>query len=255
MEKTISIALIAVMLLAIFAVPFALAEETDDVSEVPMLISANEVSEEIESELELDEDVSDGDVAWKQFKLMFTFNQERKAQGELEIARMRLAQANAAAKNNNIERAEKALEAHNRIMERVQARINNLDGASDVEGLNASATRLVGLERAIQVHERRVAYLANALENANLTEEQKARIESRIQNMEKSTEVLTQVQERKMEQVKTRLMAVGNMDEEEAEALIEQKQEQIRENVKERIQNRIDSSEEDSQSGNQAGQQ
>lgn len=258
--KILSMMLIAVMALSMIA-PLALAEELaveDNVTAEPMLISTetsstDQVSEETEAELELTEEVSNQGVAWKQFKLWFTFNQEKKIERELELAKIRLAQANRAAQNGNSEAAEKAMEAHERIMNRVQEKIEKLDGATTAEGLNASAVKLIGLERALQVHERRVAYLGSVLETANLTEAQRTRLETKLQSMEENADKLTQLQERKMEKIKTRVMAVRNMTEEEANEFVEQKQEQIKEKVQAKIQ--AGQSEETEESGEQEQEQ
>jgi hypothetical protein len=191
--KTLTIAIMAVFLMAAFAVPMVLAEDnTSDTagetvtSESPETTSTETVSEETEAELELNEGAGNGKIAWKQFQLWFTFNQEKKIEGEIELAKLRLIQAKIAAENNDSAAVEKAMEAHEKIMERIQERVNNLDGASDAEGLNDSAVKLVGLERAIQVHERRIAYLSSVLENANLTEAQRAKIETKLQSMKEN---------------------------------------------------------------------
>jgi hypothetical protein len=68
-----------------------------------------------------------------------------------------------AAKMNDSSKVEKALEAYNRIMEKVQKRVNSMAPNSDSRELNSSIDKLVGLERAIQNHEERVMYLKKFL--------------------------------------------------------------------------------------------
>jgi len=220
--KAISMIMIMmVLIVTAFAMPLVVAESNN--SDGTMIVSEN-----TEAGLEMNESASNGKIAWNQFKLWFTFNSEEKIEGELELAKLRLIQAKIAAKNNNSEAIGKAMDAHEKIMNKIQERINQLDGASDAEGLNASVNKLVGLERAIQVHESRIAYLGQVLETANLTDAQRAKIETKLQNMEENAGKLTQLQEKKMEQVKTKLMAVSNLTESEADALVEQKQEKAR---------------------------
>jgi hypothetical protein len=257
--KTILTIAITLAMMAAFAVPMVLAEdnETGDINDNSDAISlyddtsnlseglvispaptTDTVSAETEAELELNESAGGGKIAWKQFKLWFTFNQERKIQGELELAKLRLIQAKIAAENNNSEAMEKALEAHERIMNRIQNRMDKLDGDSSFEGLNASAIRLVGLERAIQVHERRIAYLSNVLANANLTDEQRAKIETKLGKMQDRVGNLTAIQERKMTQIKTKLMAVGNLSEDDANEMVQGRHDKIENRVEQRLENR-----------------
>jgi len=117
---------------------------------------------------------------------------------------------------------EKAIEAHNRIIERVQQRINSIDGESTKQGIRNSETKLVGLERAIQVHEARIAKLNEILASENLTDEQRLRVQAKIEQAENNTAHLNEVKDAKEDKLKTRLMAVSNMTEEEADAEIQE---------------------------------
>ncbi len=255
---TLTIAIMAVLMIAAFAVPLASAEDAtdttsdatddssaaidlyDDTSNLPegVVISPAPESTDTEQSLELDESVSGGKIAWRQFKLWFTFNQERRIEGELELAKLRLIQAKIAAKNGDSEAVEKAIEAHERIMNRIQERMGKLESASDSKGLGDSADKLVGLEKAIQVHERRIAYLGKVLDTADLTDAQRAKIETKLAKMEENVGDLTALQERKMEKIKTKLMAVRGLTEEEADLLIAEKQEAVRDRVRDRISER-----------------
>lgn len=207
------------------------SELADDSSIAPST-ETTEINEELDAEE--NETASTGEILTTQIRSWFTFNQEKKAELELKIAKLRLIQAKIAAKNNNTEAMEKALEAHERIINKVQERMSKLDGASDAQGLNNSAVKLIGLERAIQVHEARIARLNLVLENANLTEKQRENIEARISKAEEVTEKLQEISDEKQEKIKTKLMAVKNITEEEAEDLVEQRVEKIEQKVKER---------------------
>lgn len=206
--------LVFALVLAISTMSFVLAEENQtNVTDSGLVENA--------SELGLNESVSGGEIAWKQFKLWFTLNEEKRIESELDLARLRLIQARIAAKNNNSEAMLKAMEAHERIMERVQERMNRLENSSDGSELNESAEKLVGLERAIQVHERRINFLNNTLQNANLTDEQRERIEEKIAKAGNVTAKLDELQEAKMDKLKTRLMAVANLTDDQAEKVLE----------------------------------
>jgi hypothetical protein len=262
MKAKLIIALLAVLMIAALAMPMALAEENDsaDVSDDSsdaialyndtsnlsegMVISPGpntNVDPEMENEAEADDNatVQFGQIGWNNFKLLFTLDQEKRAKIEFELARLRLIQARVAAKNNNTAAMEKALEAHQRIMERLNETIVKLKGASDIRGLNSSAVKLVGLERAIQVHELKIKRLNSLLDKTNLTDDQKAKIEGRISHVENVTAKLKDLNEAKIENVKTKLMAVRNMTEEEASEFIVQKQQAIRNQVQQKIEQRV----------------
>jgi len=225
----IAFALIATLL---FAMPFALAEDNETDSVIVPSPDSAETSNVTSTELDagtvaeindnLDESVSGLRIGWERVKLGLTFNNEKKAMQELKIARLRLIQARIAAKNNNTEAMQNALEAHNRIMERVKDRVNAIDGASDSEGTRIAAAKLVGLERAIEVHEARISKLNEILASENLTEEQRAKLEEKIAKAEDNTAKLRELEAEKKDKLKTKLRAVANMTEEEAAAEIEE---------------------------------
>lgn len=225
----IAFALIATLL---FAMPFALAEDNETDSVIVPSPDSAETSNVTSTELDagtvaeindnLDESVSGLRIGWERVKLGLTFNNEKKAMQELKIARLRLIQARIAAKNNNTEAMQNALEAHNRIMERVKDRVNAIDGASDSKGTRIAAAKLVGLERAIEVHEARISKLNEILASENLTEEQRAKLEEKIAKAEDNTAKLRELEAEKKDKLKTKLRAVANMTEEEAAAEIEE---------------------------------
>jgi hypothetical protein len=173
-----------------------------------------------EQTLQLNESVSDGQMMWKQVGLWFTFNQEKKIEKELELARLRLIQAKVAAKNNNPKAMEKALEAHEKILERIKERMGKLESGKD---LNSSTEKLVGLERAIRVHEQRINFMNYLLLNANLSEEQKSKIEMKISKAKNVTARLSELNDEKKKRIKTRLIDEKNMSGKEAEDFIKNK--------------------------------
>jgi uncharacterized coiled-coil protein SlyX len=176
--KTIGI-MIGILALLAF-VPLAFAEENDTPSTnvTPILFVAPPANETNETEDLNESDASGFKPFIQELKVMFEFNKERKAHLELELARLRLIQAKIAAKTNNTDAMEQAISSHNRIMERIRAEISEISN----KGGN-----LTGLERAIYVHELRIEKLNSILESANLTAEQKAKIEARIQHVENVT--------------------------------------------------------------------
>jgi hypothetical protein len=261
MKAQITIALMAVMIIAAFALPMALAEDNGSVSDDssaaialyndtsnvspglvispgPVNTEETNITPEMQDEAAVDDNatVQFGQIGWNSFKLWFTWNQEKRAEIELELARLRLIQARVAAKNNNTDAMEKALDAHEKIMERLNETMAKLDGASDMRGLNSSALKLVALERAIQVHELKIGRLTDLLDKINLTDDQRVKIENRISHVENVTARLRDLNQARMEKIKTKIMAVGNMTDEQAGKFIEQRQEAIKNRVEQRLQ-------------------
>jgi len=247
--KTISIMLAALMLLSI-AAPFAMAEDMQsditnvvtDAVENAVLIATNTAADATLAAEAAEDDnatASTGEIMRTQIKSWFTFNQAKKAELELKLANLRLIQARIAAKNGNEKAMTNALEAHERIINRVQERMKKIDGSSDAKALNNSAEKLVGLERAIQVHELKIGRLNSLLANANLTDEQKARIEAKIAKTQNVTAKLAELSTQKKEDIKTKLMAVRGLTEEEADKVIAEKESVIKAKVQERLQNKI----------------
>jgi hypothetical protein len=205
------------LVLTLMAMPLILAEENITNESV---ILDDETLQDINDDL--NESVSGFDVTKAKMGLWFTFNQEKKAEKELNLARLELIRARNFAKNNNTKAMENSFEAHNRYIEKVQARINSMNGDSTEKGAKKSAEKLVGLERAIEVHEARIQKFKDLIAgDSNLTEEQIEKIEARISQAENNTVHLKSVQEAKREKLKTKLMAVGNLSEDEAEKELE----------------------------------
>jgi len=218
--KIIIVYFVAIFLV-LFSFSFALAENTND-SNVSMLISAP-----VADDLSSVSDVSSGAVFWKEVGLWFTFNQERKMEKEMELAQMRLQQAEFATVHNRTQNAEKALEAYGKLIERVNKR------GESIRANNASvgALKLAAMDQAILAHQQRLMKISDDLNNANLTEEQRVRLEERFAHAENVTGHLQEVQSEREEKIKARLMAEGNLSESEAENRIEKAKENAEEMV------------------------
>ncbi len=170
----------------------AITETTTNTTPVPALVSVapvQTIDQEAEASLDTNESVSGMRIFWKQVGLWFTWNQEKKAQAELDLARLRLIQARNAANNNNTVAMEKALAAHDKIMTSVQAIIDRLQARN----FSFNGT---GLDRAIQVHEIRIEKINSMLANANLSAEQAAKVEARLSQVQNVTAHLQNVESR-----------------------------------------------------------
>lgn len=221
MQKQIAVFAFAVLLLASL-MAFAIAEE-NEVNLISSSPSEQTVDQTTVNAIndELNESAGAGKVFMEKVKSFLTFNQEKKAEQELKLAKLELIRVKIAAENNNTIAMEKAIEAHNAIIAKIQARIYALDGKATKQGIKESAAKLVGLERAIEVHEARIAKLNEILASENLGEEQIAKIQARLDQAVNNTAHLKEVEAAKTDNLKTRIMAVANMTEEQANAEIQ----------------------------------
>ncbi len=160
-------------------------------------------------------------IGWQQIKIAMTFNEDKKAQMELKLAEMRLNQARHAAKNNNSEAMQKALEAHDRIIQKIQERVQKMESRGDENSTKEKIGNLYALQQAVQVHEERIAKLGALLENENLTEQEKQVIQMRLEKAQNNTAHLQEVQTEKEDKLKTKLMAVANITEEQAQSIVD----------------------------------
>lgn len=210
--KTIITGFVAIFLM-LFSFSFALAEnETINVSGEPMLISEPPVVTLNAT------DVGSGKIFWKEVGLWFTFNQEKKMEKEMVLAQMRLQQAEFAASHNRTQAAENALEAYEKLIARAEKRSELI---KETNGTDSRVLRLAAMDQAILAHQERIQKLSDYLATANLTDEQKAKIQNRLNKAENVTSHLQEVQSEKEDKMKEKLMFERNMTEAEAEAKIE----------------------------------
>jgi ATP-dependent Zn protease len=117
-------------------------------------------------------------------------------------------------------------------MDRVRNRVEKMNFQDS--NLSVPAKKLVGLERAIEVHEKRIAFLNQTLVNENLTEKQKEVIERRLEHAQNVTNKLVEINEDKKDKLVTKIMAKQNLTQEQVEAIFQLKK-QNRERIKEQI--------------------
>lgn len=183
------IALTAILMLGVLA-PLVLAEDTSnttDANTTANLISAADNSgvSDSEANLNVSEDVNGMGLFMKKVGLWFTFNKEKKAEKELELAKIQLIKAKIAEMNNNSDAMEKALNAHEKLIADVEKTTNELKNDTKNSG------KLTGLDRAIEVHNAQINKLNALLANTNLTEDQKIKLEARLAHVENVTAKLS----------------------------------------------------------------
>lgn len=193
------------LFLMLFSFSFAMAENVDNSSseDSPMLISAQE------DEGNISESEAMENLFWKKADIWFTFNQEKKAEKELKLAELQLVRARVAAKNNNTKAMEGALEAHQRLIEKIQKRISKFEDKDSAAELKNATDKLVGLERAMEVHELRIDRLNVLLNNSNLSADEIAKIQARIEKAENSTQHLRDVSEAQRERNELKIKAMN----------------------------------------------
>ena len=225
--KTIIFGAIMMLAFAMFASALVLADD-NSTAPVPMLISANpnanDSVDNITTTSEPAEDlanvtnVGSGTIFWKEVGLWFTFNQENKMNKEMDLAQLRLQQAEYDAKYNKTDAAEKALDAYQKLVDSAKKR-SELITSKDTA--NVAMVKLAAMDQAIAAHEARITKLSNFLANANLTADQKVKIDARLAQAQNVTAHLQDVQTSKEDKIRTRLMAQGNLTEDQAQAMID----------------------------------
>lgn len=206
---------VSLVLVAILASSFVLAEETS----TDIAASGDDISGDVS--VAPDSSLYGLKLGWEKIGLAFTFNQEKKAQKEIELANRRLVEARIMAENGNEAGFAKAQAAHDRLIERAQARLVAIDEDSKADKIKTSVRTVNGLQIAIDVHEAKIAALKEKLAQENLTDKQKESIEALIDKMEVKNDAFRQKIEDKKEKAKTKLMAVEGMSEDKAKAEIE----------------------------------
>jgi hypothetical protein len=183
MKKIYSVFAMFLLLASALAIPMVLAEEDDDdlligdeIEEFPSMIRYN----------------------WEKFKLNFVRNQTVRAERELQLARWKVAEARIATQQGNIQRAERAMKENEKMMSRVQERVSRMESLTP------------GLDQALRVQEERVNRLNLALEDANLSEEQRERIDANLERIGNVSRILEQNRERIQEQRQGRLDGIQN---------------------------------------------
>jgi hypothetical protein len=226
------------LVLMLSAMAFVLADNqtTNYSGNNTQLIAPAPVIGSLNTNDNFNESASSWNIAWEQLKIMLTFNPEKKAELQLRLADLRLNQAKIAADDNNTEAMQKALDAHDKLITQIQDEIQKMNSANNTNSTRESIVGLVGLERAIQVHEARITRLNKLLSSSNLTADEKAKIEVRITQVQNNTAQLTSIASQKENKLKTKLMEIGNFTEAQAQQAINslrssQNMSQLRQNV------------------------
>ncbi|MDP1695315.1 MAG: DUF5667 domain-containing protein [archaeon] len=203
--NVLAIALIGLML---FALPIVAAEETLDASaqaEVDSIASDNLAAD---PGVTPDSAMYGLKTGWEKLGLMFTFNQEKKAQKELALAEKKLLEVKKMAEKGNVKAMERAQERHDALLERARLRLDSIQEDTEESQVKITAEKIVGLQRAIAAHENRIEVLKDILAEQNLSDEARTAIETAVAKMENKTQAIEQKLEERKDKIKTRLRAV-----------------------------------------------
>lgn len=206
------------------------------VAPIPALYSDN-----LSNNVSIGEPVSSFKYGWEKFKLFFIRNETKRIQQELKLANWKLAEARKAAKDKDFAGAENALKAHEELLSKIGDEVNKLSES------NRSLTP--GLDEAISNHEERLSRLNTILQNSNLTDDQKSKIEERISKLENNTAHLNDIREKLRER---RAEKISEFERRSEERIANQTERANR--IESRIQNRTAerNRSEDIASGNQS---
>ncbi|HOW36635.1 MAG TPA: hypothetical protein PLK34_00055 [Candidatus Pacearchaeota archaeon] len=226
MTGLLALVLVLVVFPQVIAEEATLCEDIESSNESPACIDSVIAPAPIQ---ETNETVTPAQLRRARWQIWFTFNKERKAERQLQLAEMELIRARMAALKNDSKTLQQALKNHEDLLEKVRNVVQNRREKNTEEGINQTATWLTGIDRAIEVHENKIARLNFLiLEGTNLTEEQISLIQEKINKTEANIEHLKEVQTQQGERIKTKFMAMENLTEEQVESKLNQIRNRIR---------------------------
>jgi len=247
MKKIFSWIVAALFILSTFTAALAENETTDvnDTVEVDENVSeevvittedTNETEEteveEIEIEINDEEEPSvtpDEPIRWglkraiERIDLALTFNKASKAKKGLRHAKERLLEVEAMIAAKKLDAAEKAQKVREKIMERVQENVEEMgDGAEeDVEDV-------LEIENEVEEQENRMQMLKVKFQfKGNLTEEQRAKIDSLMESFQNKSQTFKLKLQEKKTQIKLKIKAMTEKTDEEIEELMQAKEEKL----------------------------
>jgi len=247
--KAFSVIAIFALLLSVLAVTVASAEETAENIELTDQPASEEEAELAESQInqeypELGEDVGampDQPLRYRLklfgegLALGLTFNAQKRAEKQLEIANRRLLEMKNMIAKNKLKQAERLQERYEERIQRANEILQSLQENGNQAAILAVSRNIAKLQLRIENHEMAIEALKNAVAERNLTEEQKAKLESVLERMQNRTETMKNRAEQRQENIKERLRAVTNKSESEVEEILDKEVNAELEQAREKI--------------------
>ena len=161
-------------------------------------------------------------TAWERVQLSFVRNPERRAERALSLADKKIAEIEVLAERGEIQRAERAEQRYEELLEQATQAIERLEEADSYEDAQtrleassrARANLQVRLERVVETHERILERQAD-----RMSEQQLERLEQAFARANNAALQADARFEESQERVKTRTKVLGNLSDEEADAL------------------------------------
>src|SRR3989344_7974285 len=173
----LSYLLAGLVILSVFLLPSVLALENNTSSNSTNGVAVNNTNEYIPSNLR---------YGWENFKSGFIINKTAKIERKLMLANWKIAQSKKLFREGQIERAEKAIEKHDKLLDSLEKDLVRIE--------NKSLTP--GLDNAIKIHEERLKNLQSFLQNQNLTDKQREIVGKRIEKIINRTSHLEGIREK-----------------------------------------------------------
>jgi len=151
-------------------------------------------------------------------------NNEKKAELEIANAEERVAEAAVMAKKGNLKGLEKALEVHERNMQRAQKAINKMDSNGDEESAKADLERTIRIQNKLEAHaEKATAVKARILERQadKMSEEQLAKMQQNFDRIIAKASEVKQTTEQKQENARTKYKVMSEKKDQEIEDELE----------------------------------
>ena len=152
--------------------------------------------------------------------LGLTFNKEKRAEKQLEIAQKRLLEMKKMIAKNKLQQAEKLQARYEERIQRANEILQGLQEDGSQAAILANAKNIAKLQNRIENHEMAIEALKNVIAEKNMTDEQKAKLEAVLESMENKTEAMKANAEQRQDKIKDRLRAVTNKSESEVDALL-----------------------------------
>lgn len=170
--------------------------------------------------------------------LGLTFNKEKRAQKELDIAQKRLLEMKKMIAKNKLQQAERLQAAYEERIQKASDLLAQIKENGNQATIVAGAKSLALLQGKVQNHEMAIEALKNVLAEKNLTDEQKAKLEFVLERMENKTDDMKDKAEQRQEKIKDRLRAVTNKSESEVDAILNNATAEELQNVQQKLADR-----------------
>lgn len=221
MEMIKTIAMIATLFVAVFAVSMVAAEDVaTDGSGEQTVITAQE-PELADAGVEPDSALYGLDRAMERISLALTFDKAKRAEKALKHAEERLAEVKAMIEANKLDKAEEAQKNHEKSMKEAEDDIAEIESDGDAEKAKGALEDVSNVEKEILSHSQKVALVKDTIlakmAGKNMSAEKIARITAVFDKIKAKAVEVEDKSAQKREQVSTKYKALTGKTDEEVE--------------------------------------